>query len=167
MVACNFGPAAPEETIVYGACRPGRNLAEPNAYVSEWVHEMQHNGIARVCCLLDSDLEDYADLLGQYESVFGTDRVCHAPVSDFQVIPDATLRDGIYPFLKEAEQTGEPVVVHCAAGMGRTGQVLVLWLASAHGYPLEKAIQTVRQMGRAPLQAASRDDFRRLVTLCK
>jgi protein-tyrosine phosphatase len=166
MTITNFNPAGPDEKIVHGACRPGRHEANPEAHVSEWIEAMQANGIERVCCLLGDEVDEYYQgLIAEYAQAFGAGNVCHAPVPDFEVVSESTFLNDILPFLKEADQIGEPVVVHCSAGMGRTGQVLVLWLAAGRGYPLEEAIQTVRQMGRSPLEAATREDLQRLLDL--
>jgi hypothetical protein len=40
-----FGPAAPDESIVFGAAGPG---AQPEA----WLKSMQTQGMRRVCCLV-------------------------------------------------------------------------------------------------------------------
>ena len=168
MIVTNFDPAGPDEKIVYGACRPGRHTSEPEDHIRKWIKAMQENGIKRVCCLLGDEInEHYQGLLTEYAQSFGSNHVCHAPIPDFQVVPESTLTDDILPFLQEAEQMNEPVVVHCSAGMGRTGQILVLWLAAGRGYQLERAIQTVRRMGRSPLEAATREDLQRLLDLCE
>jgi protein-tyrosine phosphatase len=73
------------------------------------------------------------------------------------------------PFLRDAGGAGEPVVVHCWAGIGRTGHVLALWLARERGYDLDDAVATVRRTRRDPPEAAGgrdgdgRERLRRLV----
>lgn len=168
---CRFGPAAPDEPVVHGACRPGDGPSgTPNEAVDGWLSFVRGRGIERVCCLLERrQLARYDDLLGTYEAAFGPDAVRHAPIPDHRFVDRATLEEDILPFLRGADRSGEPVVVHCWAGIGRTGHVLALWLARERGYDLGDAVATVRRTGRDPLEAArgrdvdGRERLRRLV----
>jgi protein-tyrosine phosphatase len=136
-----FGPAAPDEPIVFGAAGPG---AQPEA----WLKFMQGQGMRRVCCLVPRSSVE------MYGQTFGADRICLAPIGDFRVVDRAVLHDVILPFLQAADQAQEPVVVHCGGGIGRTGQVLVAWLIVGRGYAVNDAIAMVKQQGRNPYEAA-------------
>jgi protein-tyrosine phosphatase len=144
-----FAPASENETIVFGAARPGY----ADEQVRLWIEFMQGQGIQRVCCLLPrSQMAACSDLLGFYGEAFGAERVCWAPLEDFEIADRATLMTQILPFLEAADGDGERVVVHCAGGIGRTGQVLAAWLVR-RGWSVGEAIAEVKRMGRNPQEA--------------
>jgi len=151
--AHRFAPAAPDEDVVYGACCPGwHSAASHEEAIDQWLDHMQDAGIERVCCLLTGRQLDAHDAnIGRYREAFGAEKVCHAPVPDHRLADVGTLRGDILPFLDEAVAAEEPVVVHCLAGIGRTGHVLAAWLVYGRGYTLHDAIETVREVGRDPL----------------
>jgi protein-tyrosine phosphatase len=147
----NFAAANEFETIVFGSSRPGYS----DQSVSDWIQFMKSQGIQRVCCLLpDLQLARYSDLLRTYQQEFGTERVCWAPVEDFQLVNSETLLQKILPFLAAADKLGEKVVVHCSGGIGRTGHILAAWLVSVRGLSNSEAIASVKRTGRNPHEAA-------------
>ncbi|HEY9648371.1 MAG TPA: dual specificity protein phosphatase family protein [Chroococcidiopsis sp.] len=152
-----FAPASPQESIVYGAARPGRSTTHPHSStdpVQHWLEFMQSQGIQRICCLLpEEQLSSYDHLLDRYADTIGGDRLCWAPITDFDVASPTLLFGQILPFLAIADQRHEKVVVHCAGGIGRTGQILTAWLIAARGYSPKVAIATVKQTGRNPYEA--------------
>ncbi|PSQ31645.1 protein phosphatase [Halobacteriales archaeon SW_8_65_20] len=156
----NFAPAVAsgEKQIVYGACRPAHPTQAPaDDSIGQWCHFMRERGIKRVCCLLDDNhLSAYDSLLTQYQQKFGDDRVCSAPIPDFEPVDADQLHNTILPFLRDSRRADEPVVVHCSAGSGRTGHVLVLWLAEDCGYNLDEAIELIKRTGRYPLEGTTR-----------
>lgn len=160
-----FRPAAPDEAIVHGACRPSHpSLAPPDDTVTDWIDYLQGEGIERVCCLLDEKhLQRYDNLLDGYRTAFGADQVCHAPIPDMQTIDEQTLHETVLPFLRESDRQNQPVAVHCSAGLGRTGHVLALWLAAERGYSVEAAVDTVEDNGRVPLEAAEISELKQLL----
>jgi protein-tyrosine phosphatase len=146
-----FGPACVGEPTVFGACRPGKGRDE----IAEWIAFMQQSGVARVCCVIPSEYlaEEPVDLLAVYREAFGAENVLHAPVADFSLCDEATMADKILPFLREADKRGIRAVVHCWAGMGRTGHVLAAWLARGRGLTPDEALRAVVAMGRNPYES--------------
>jgi len=151
-----FAPASHGERTVFGAQRPGYSSpsVDPDQ-VQAWISFMKERGIRRVCCLLSRDqLGGYQeDLLQAYRRAFGEHKVCWSPIEDFHLITQEALDQTILPFLRQADRQGEPVVVHCSGGIGRTGHVLALWLAIERGYPIPKALAAVQETGRNPFEA--------------
>ncbi len=83
--------------------------------------------LERVCCRSREQLDDAGANLRRYREAFGASSVRHVPVPDHRLIAQDRLHDDILPFLVDACETEERVVVHCLAGIGRTGQVLAAW----------------------------------------
>ena len=155
MNAHRFAPAAPDEAFVYGACTPGwHSAAGRDAAIADWVEFMRAAGVERVCCLLSGrQLDDCGAILDRYAGAFDESNVKHAPVADHHPVPERLLSEEILPFLAESHNAQQRVVVHCLAGIGRTGQVLAAWLVYDRDYGPERAIETVRQQGREPMDA--------------
>jgi protein-tyrosine phosphatase len=152
-----FAPASKEEAIVFGAARPGYT----NEQVKEWLDLMQQQNIVRICCLLsESQLQGYSGLLECYQQIFGDDRVCWTPIEDFHFAKAEALTSQILPFLTEADQSREKVVVHCSGGIGRTGHVLAAWLVAGRGLSPKEAIESVKQTGRNPYEAVIAAPFK-------
>jgi protein-tyrosine phosphatase len=154
----NFAAASSLDTIVFGAERPGYLYPRTTGAVPEWIAFMRSKGVQRVLCLLpQKQLDDFApELLTLYQSQFSA--VLHIPVQDFLVPTDEALWAGV-SFLRASELAAEPVVVHCNAGMGRTGILLSAWLIARHRLSIEDAVRTVKEYAaqrgarRAPFEA--------------
>lgn len=144
-----FAAASEDEIIVYGSARPKYQQEK----VLQWVEFMQSHNIKRICCLLaPRQLDNYSDLLDLYKNEFGLKQVCWAPIEDFNLVDKQLLIQEILPFLEEGDRYLEKVVVHCSAGIGRTGQVLAAWLVYARGFSNQEAISTVMRMKRNPYE---------------
>jgi protein-tyrosine phosphatase/phosphohistidine swiveling domain-containing protein len=146
----NFGPASPDEQIVFGAERPGYRSEQVGLNsIKEWISFMKNKGIKRVCCLLpEEQLKYYGTndqfLLDIYRKEFGEDNVCTAPITDYELCDISLLKEIILPFLQSSDGRGEKVVVHCSGGIGRTARILAAWLVYKYNVSPEEAITIIR-----------------------
>ena len=141
------------DAIVYGADRPGYETEQ----VNDWIEFMVERGIRRVVCLLSHDrLTKYDDLLGAYRRRFAA--VTHAAIDDYGLPTDDILELALVA-PDEAESANERIVVHCAAGMGRTGLISSAWLCRRYALTVDDAITEVCESAwrvganRDPLEA--------------
>jgi len=81
----------------------------------------------------------------------------YLPVRDFSpptMEQFETFRDFV---ARHAEQGGQPVVVHCRAGIGRTGTLLASWLI-ARGMTVEDAVREVRKSRPGSIETSEQVD---------
>jgi protein-tyrosine phosphatase len=160
-----FGPAGPDEEVVYGACSPGWHACcDHQVAVEDWIDEMQSQGIERVCCLLAGRRLDAPDSnLGLYREAFGGENVKHAPLPDRRLAHPDRLAEDVLPFLEQSVVRDESVVVHSLTGLEQTGRVLSAWLVYGRGHTPREALDAVRETGRSPTKGldgpASKDDL--------
>lgn len=155
MNAHRFAPAVTDEKYVYGSCTPGWHSADGHEVaIEDWIAFMQAEGIERVCCLLPGrQLAESGANIDCYVDAYGEANVLHAPVPDHHLLSEQRLLEEILPFLAEARNAKQQVVVHCLAGIGRTGQVLAAWLVYNRDYGPERAVEAVQANGRDPTDA--------------
>lgn len=87
-------------------------------------------------------------------------RWAHVPIPDFEPPNLQSMRawEVEIPPVMSALARGEKVVVHCAAGLGRTGTVAASLLV-LQGLTGEAAITRVRQVRPGTLETAAQEDF--------
>lgn len=107
-----------------------------------------------VVCL--NPLEEVAQLSPHYHKAIAEGRLPfrwqHLPMRDFGLGADpAAFRQGVEQ-LAQTLVLGQHVLLHCAAGIGRTGTVAACVL-KALGLPAEQALRSVREAGSNPQSA--------------
>ena len=83
-------------------------------------------------------------------------RYLHLPVADFTP-PSIQQIEKFLNFQKQAEKDGLATVVHCGAGLGRTGTMLACALV-ARGMPAEAAIDSVRTMRPYSIETVEQEE---------
>ena len=80
----------------------------------------------------------------------------HMPTEDFSA-PDMEKIDHTVDFIQERIKNGEPTMVHCAAGVGRTGTILACYLIKYHNFSVKDAIDKVRKERPGSIQSESQE----------
>lgn len=76
----------------------------------------------------------------------------HVPTEDLTA-PDLEKIDAAVDFIAERIKNKEPVMVHCAAGIGRTGTILASYLIKYQQLSAKEAIQKVRSERPGSIQS--------------
>ena len=80
----------------------------------------------------------------------------HVPTEDLSA-PDMEKIDTAVDFIHERIKNNEPTMVHCAAGIGRTGTILACYLIKYHDLSIKDAIDKVRKERPGSIQSESQE----------
>lgn len=153
MSTCSFRhlPLPPQARgALWLSSMPGRLEPWP-AFLSE----VQRVGLTAVVCL--NPLTEVAELSPAYHAAIRAGelpfRFNHLPMRNFGLAAQADLFRASIESVADDLARGESILLHCAAGMGRTGTVAACLLKRL-GLPKEEALERVRQVGSNPESAA-------------
>ena len=108
---------------------PGREGTSKEV-VDEWIENIRAMGVRSIICFLsDHQLAFYSDLpsgLIQYYRDAGVD-VAHIPEDDYKSPPLS--EEGAREAVASFERLQKPALVHCSAGLARTGMAIDAILA--------------------------------------
>jgi protein-tyrosine phosphatase len=128
---------------------PGRFQAWP-----AFTAEAERSGLALVVCLTPKP--ELAELSPDYHAALARGRLpfrwMHVPMRNFGLPEDPAAFRRDVGAIADAVREGKAVLLHCAAGMGRTGTAAACVLKSL-GLEAQEALQRVRDAGSNPQNA--------------
>lgn len=87
-------------------------------------------------------------------------RGTHLPIPDMTP-PGQDLIDQFFSLTDEVEGQGQATLVHCRAGLGRTGTIVACYLARG-GLAADEAIEQVRQMRPGSIETVGQEEAVRI-----
>ena len=78
----------------------------------------------------------------------------HSPIVDMSIPTEAQVRK----ILREINGHGGPLMIHCAAGIGRTGTIIALYLVD-EGMGSREAIELVRKKRNGSIQTTAQENI--------
>jgi len=110
----------------------------------KWVFD---NGVKSIVTMTETALP---------ESWVKETKYLHVPTEDLNA-PDIDQIEEAVDFIHERINNNDPVMVHCAAGIGRTGTILACYLIKYQKYSAKEAIEKVRKERPGSIQSEQQE----------
>ncbi|NOZ91887.1 MAG: nucleoside triphosphate pyrophosphohydrolase [Dictyoglomi bacterium] len=137
-----------EDGVIAGSAKP--------SLPSHWEY-IKQQGIKAIVSLTEKPLDSYA--LSQMG--ISPRNYLHLPIKDMSVPEEYQVWEFL-EFVWRKRSQGAPVLVHCGAGVGRTGTMLAFYLKSL-GYTGERAIMEVRKKRPGSIETPAQEEFVRKI----
>jgi atypical dual specificity phosphatase len=125
-------------------CRPGTGVG-----LARELRALEELGIRRILSLSERPLG-----VGLGRLPFT--RLHHLPIEDFTA-PEQRVLDWAVALIDEAREAGEPILVHCYMGLGRTGMILACYLVH-RGMTAEEAVDHVRGLRPGSVECPEQEE---------
>ncbi|MBO3769754.1 MAG: dual specificity protein phosphatase family protein [Thermoproteota archaeon] len=120
--------------------------ASPIAKSIEDVESWKKAGVKAIAILAEPhEVARYWGSLNNYLNVLNNKGLeyVYSPIRDFQA-PELNQLKKLIEWIESKVEANKPVLVHCRAGIGRTGTIIAAYLVKK-GYEAKDAITTVRK----------------------
>lgn len=136
------------EGVIAGMGRPGGYGSDGHPDLERDLKKLRRMGLGGIVSLTETPL-----------STPSIDRLdfsyLHVPIDDMG-IPYTSEIDRFVVFVENVKKSGKGVVVHCGAGIGRTGMMLACYLVS-QGESTQSAIETVRRARPGSIETSDQE----------
>lgn len=155
--------AGPTETAVLGSGRLGLTICpgrrDRGRALDRDLGALAAAGARRLVCLVTQSELEWLGVPDLAERARATGfAVRHVPVPD-QGVPEREEAEALVAYCEEALAAGEPVVIHCQGGLGRSG-TLAACVLTARGLAPDEAIAAVRRArGPRAVETAIQEAF--------